>query len=68
LSFPLDQFSVGTDPKAPAALVEVIGQPGESNRWQMTSLDVGDNYSAAVLVECCSDEPVSIQCWEMDAA
>jgi 4'-phosphopantetheinyl transferase len=51
LSMPLDQFSVSLRPGEPAQLLEVIGQPGELERWSMSNLEPGESYAAALVVE-----------------
>lgn len=51
LSFPLNQFSVSLSPEAPAALLEVRENPRELIRWKMETLNVGPNYTGALVYE-----------------
>ncbi len=54
---PLDGFSVSADPRAPARLVEIGGDPEAAAWWTMRGLDAGDGYAAAVAVEAAACEP-----------
>lgn len=60
LSEPLDAFDVTLAPGEAAALLRASGQ--DVSRWSMFDLDVGKDYSAALLVEA----PVSqIRLWQI---
>ena len=50
LSLSLSSFCVELDPDLPATLCHVDDQPDEPAQWTTQSLDVGDNYAAAVMV------------------
>ena len=71
LSFPLSQFTVAMNPTEPARLIEVAEQPGrvdhnnEAARWSMHSLDVADQFSAALLIEATASENVVIRQWSL---
>ena len=66
LSFPLAKFTVALNPREPASLLEVADQPDEAARWRMHSLDVADDFSAALLVEAMSQELLRVRQWTMD--
>jgi 4'-phosphopantetheinyl transferase len=51
LSFPLNRFSVSLIPGQAATLLNVAEDPEAFNRWKMASLEVGPNYSAALVFE-----------------
>jgi 4'-phosphopantetheinyl transferase len=51
LSFPLNRFSVSLMPGQPAALLDVAEDHGAIKKWTMASLDVGVDYSAALVFE-----------------
>ncbi|MCA1567210.1 MAG: 4'-phosphopantetheinyl transferase superfamily protein [Acidobacteria bacterium] len=51
LSHPLDAFDVSLIPGEPAALLGTRGDPRELTRWSLHSLDVGEAYAAAVVVQ-----------------
>jgi len=61
LSIPLDQFDVSLAPDAPAALLEVRGDPREARRWGMCELKPGEGYAAAIV---CEGRDWELQCWE----
>jgi 4'-phosphopantetheinyl transferase len=63
LSFPLSKFTVALNPHSPVSLQEVTDLPDEAARWQMHSLNVADDFSAALLVETSSRELVSVRQW-----
>lgn len=50
LSLPLDQFEVTLAPGEPAQLVRTTWDEDEASRWSIKSIDVGENYVAAVAV------------------
>jgi 4'-phosphopantetheinyl transferase len=50
LGIPLDSFSVSVDPDAPAALLQVDGDPGAPARWSLADVAVGPGYRACVAV------------------
>ncbi|HEY6333216.1 MAG TPA: 4'-phosphopantetheinyl transferase superfamily protein [Blastocatellia bacterium] len=51
LSCPLDKFDVTLGPEEPASLLatRVEGQP--ASKWSMRSLDAGEGFKAAIVVE-----------------
>ncbi|HEX8127503.1 MAG TPA: 4'-phosphopantetheinyl transferase superfamily protein [Pyrinomonadaceae bacterium] len=51
LSHPLDEFDVSLIPGEPAALLGTRGDPSELTRWSLHSLDVGEAYAAAVVIQ-----------------
>ena len=51
LSFPLNAFTVSLAADQPAALLEVEGDPTAANHWSMVALDLGLDYSGAVVYE-----------------
>ncbi|HEX9917920.1 MAG TPA: 4'-phosphopantetheinyl transferase superfamily protein [Pyrinomonadaceae bacterium] len=51
LSHPLDAFDVSLIPGEPAALLGTRGDPRELSRWSLHSLDAGEGYAAAVVVQ-----------------
>ena len=51
LSFPLNRLSVSLIPGQPATLLEVAEDTEAVNRWNMVSLEVSPNYSAALVFE-----------------
>ena len=63
LSFPLSKFTVALNPHSSASLLEVADLPDEAARWQMHSLNVADDFSAALLSEATSRELVSVRQW-----
>ncbi len=71
LSFPLNQFIVAMNPYEPARLLQVVEQPNRSDlgnetfRWTMHSLDVADQFSAALLIEATAPENVLIHPWSL---
>lgn len=71
LSFPLNQFIVAMNPHEPARLLQVVEQPNRSDlgnetfRWTMHSLDVADQFSAALLIEATAPENVLIHPWSL---
>lgn len=72
LSFSLSQFTVVMNPFQPARLLEVAEQPNRSDlgneaaRWTMHSLNVADQFSAALLVEATASETVLVRQWSLD--
>ena len=72
LSFPLNQFTVAMNPSQPARLLDVAEQPNRSDlgneaaRWTMHSLNVADQFSAALLVEAIASENVLVRQWSLD--
>jgi 4'-phosphopantetheinyl transferase len=48
LSLPLNQFAVTLAPGEPAQLLETTWDEREASRWSIKSIDVGQNYVAAV--------------------
>ena len=60
-SFPLNQFVVEFDPAIPAQLMEVSGQQSLAGRWSTHSIDVGDEYAAALIV---AHSDCQIDCWD----
>jgi 4'-phosphopantetheinyl transferase len=60
LSLSLSSFSVEIDPDQPASLCHVDDQPDEPAHWTTRSLDVGENYAAAVMV---ARPNCRIECW-----
>lgn len=51
LSLPLDQFDVSLLPGQPAQLLGTRPDPEERHRWSMWELNLGADYSAALVVE-----------------
>ncbi|HVZ39813.1 MAG TPA: 4'-phosphopantetheinyl transferase superfamily protein [Candidatus Kapabacteria bacterium] len=51
LSMPLDQFDVVFTPGEPAAIHRGREYPEGTQRWELTRLDVGREYAAALVVE-----------------
>lgn len=51
LSCPLNGFSVSLAPNQPAALLEVTNNAEALKRWELISLNVAPNYSAALVFE-----------------
>jgi 4'-phosphopantetheinyl transferase len=51
LSFPLNRFSVSLTPGQPATLLDVAEDHEAMKKWTMASLDVGVDYSAALVFE-----------------
>lgn len=51
LNFPLDRFEVSLAPDDPPRLLEVHGEPAESERWSLATLETPWGYAAAVAVE-----------------
>jgi 4'-phosphopantetheinyl transferase len=51
LSFPLNRFSVSLTPGQPAALLDVAEDHEAMKKWTIASLDVGVDYSAALVFE-----------------
>jgi 4'-phosphopantetheinyl transferase len=62
LSFPLNQFSVSLTPGEPAALLHVQGDPQETSRWSLQTLDPGPGYVAALAVE---GQDWQLKCWQV---
>ena len=69
LSFSLSQFTVAMNPAEPARLIEVadehdrVDSANEAARWSMTSLNVAEQFSAALLIEAAASENVLIHQW-----
>jgi 4'-phosphopantetheinyl transferase len=61
LSFPLNRLSVSLTPGRPATLLDVAENPEAIKRWTMISLDVGPDYSAALVFE---GRNANLQCFE----
>jgi 4'-phosphopantetheinyl transferase len=61
LSFPLNRFSVSLVPGKPAALFDVAEDHEAAKKWTMVSLDVGPDYSAALVFE---GRNANLQCFE----
>jgi 4'-phosphopantetheinyl transferase len=61
LSLSLSSFRVEIDPDRPASLCHVDDQPNECANWSTQSLDVGENYAAAVMV---AQPKCRIECWD----
>jgi 4'-phosphopantetheinyl transferase len=51
LAIPLAGFEVSLAPGEGAALLSVVGEPGESGRWYLEAFDPGPGFSAALAVE-----------------
>src|SRR5262245_19649262 len=51
LAFPLDCFTVRLSPHEPAALLDVAADPPELQRWRLHAIDVGPQWSAAVVTD-----------------
>ena len=51
VSYPLDGFTVSLTPDVTPALLKVDADAAEVSRWNMYELDVGEEYSAALIVE-----------------
>ena len=49
LSYPMDRFSVSLAPGQPAALLDVAQDLDAVNKWTLVSLDVSQDYSAALV-------------------
>ena len=63
LSLPLSKFTVSMNPRAPAALREIVDQPDEPHRWRLHSLDASPGFAAAILVEAASSDDVVVRRW-----
>ena len=61
LSLSLSSFRVEIDPDQPATLNHVDDQPDEAARWTTRSLDVGEDYAAAVMV---ARPDCRFECWD----
>ena len=61
LSLPLDQFQVSLVPGEPAALLSTNGDPQETSRWSLQTLDPGHGYVAALAVE---RRDWRLKCWQ----
>ncbi len=51
LGFGLDRFEVSVRPDSPAKLLRVPGDPDETLRWELHSLDFEPEYAAALAIE-----------------
>ncbi len=51
LALRLDQFDVSLNPRQPAALLRMEGDPQEACRWSLWALDAAPGYAAALCVE-----------------
>ena len=61
LSLSLSSFWVEVDPNCPASLLHVDDQPDEVANWTTNSLEVGERYSAAVMV---ARPQCRVECWD----
>lgn len=61
LARPLAGFSVSLGPGEPARLLEVEGDPAETERWSLAALDPAPGYAAALAVE---GQPLRLVCWQ----
>jgi 4'-phosphopantetheinyl transferase len=60
LSLSLCSFCVEIDPDCPASLLRINDQPHEPAKWTTQSLEIGQNYAAAVMV---ARPNCQIECW-----
>jgi 4'-phosphopantetheinyl transferase len=51
LSFELNQFEVSFAPGEPAAILNILDNPKEKNRWSLIDIDPGPGYAGALAVE-----------------
>lgn len=51
LSIPLDSFDVSLEPGEPARLLNVMGAPGEAERWSLWDLEVDAGFAAALALD-----------------
>lgn len=65
LSFPLKHITVSVLPGEPAALLDVQGDPRETDRWSMCELSPGPGYTAALVV---AQPQWELRCWEWPGA
>ena len=69
LLVPLDEFEVSVNPDAPAALLRVQGDPGETHRWSLRTLyptgqlDAAPVYVGALAV---AGHDWRLRCWQWD--
>jgi len=63
LSFPLSEFSVSTDPDAPATLLEARTDPRAATRWSLATLEPREGFIGALAVE---GPPQPIEQWRFD--
>jgi 4'-phosphopantetheinyl transferase len=67
LSFPLNKFSVSLDPNQSPALIEVIDQPEELERWRLSLLNPLPVFAAAIMFAADATESVALRQWSADA-
>jgi 4'-phosphopantetheinyl transferase len=63
VSYPLDGFAVSLTPDVAPALLKVDADAAEAARWNMSELDAGDGYAAALIVE---NPPVALSQFQWD--
>ena len=68
LSFPLNKFSVSLNPHQPPALIDVIDQPEELDRWKLSVLESLPNFSAAIMFETGRTDIVALRQWFVDSS
>jgi 4'-phosphopantetheinyl transferase len=51
VSYPLDRFTVSLAPDEPPALLNVVDDEREADRWRMYELEPGEGYAASLIVE-----------------
>jgi 4'-phosphopantetheinyl transferase len=69
LLVPLDEFEVSVDPDAPAALLHVRGDPGETDRWSLRTLYPTGQLDAALLYVgalAVAGHDWRLRCWQWD--
>lgn len=60
LATPLDAFAVSLGPDEPARLLEVRGEPGEADAWQIAHLDPGPGLVGAIAARRRGWRPVTM--------
>jgi 4'-phosphopantetheinyl transferase len=60
LALGLDRFEVSLAPGSAAALLATHDEPAELERWQLSALDPGPGYAAALVVE----GRAAVRCWQ----
>ncbi len=63
LAIPLSKFSVSLSPRKPAKLLSTEHDPGQLKRWKLYNLNVGDDYSGALLI---SKQKTNVFLFEID--